>query len=120
VFFCRQVPGDKAEACRLVKLAEDLVASLSNASTLDLLGAVLYRNGRFKEAARTLREAIKVHGKGGNVDSWLFLAMTQQRLGRGAEARSNLARFEKGRKSQKFTTWQERTRGRCCTRRPAG
>ncbi len=72
----------------------------------------LYRAGRFEEVARTLQEAIKAQGKGGYVDSWLFLAMTQQRLGRGAEARSNLDRFEKWLKGQKFITWQEKLRWR--------
>jgi tetratricopeptide (TPR) repeat protein len=109
---CLLAPSPAADADRLVRFTERLVTSRRDAGTLTLLGSAFYRAGRFEEAARTLAEAIKVHGKGGTVEGWLFLALAQQRLGRGAEARSNLARFEKWLKGQKFATWQEELRWR--------
>ena len=118
---CRVASWEEAEARRLGKRAEQRVAARRDAATLSWLGAALCRGGRLKEAAQTFDEAIEVHGKGASVDTWLFLALAQQRLGRGAEARSNLARFEKGREGRKFATGQERTRWQLLheeTRRP--
>jgi Tfp pilus assembly protein PilF len=54
------------------------------------LGAVLYRAGRYEEAAARLDEAIQAQGKGGAVGTWLFLAMARQRLGQQEEARQCL------------------------------
>jgi tetratricopeptide (TPR) repeat protein len=53
-----------------------------------LLGAVLYRNGRWHEALRQYKEAAKL----GRLRAWdwLFLAMTHHRLGHGEEARECL------------------------------
>jgi WD40 repeat protein/serine/threonine protein kinase len=109
-FSCRVAPCTEADARRLVKVTQRLVAGRRNASTLDIHGAALYRAGRFEEAARTLQDAIKVHGKGGYVDTWLFLAMAQQRLGQGEAAQESLTRFEGWLKGRKFATWQETTR----------
>jgi hypothetical protein len=69
----------------------------------------LYRAGCLEEAVRTCQESIKALGKGGYVDTWLFLAMAQQRLGRGEEARKSLARYEEWLKGQNFATWQQTT-----------
>src|SRR5262249_19597598 len=51
------------------------------------LGAVLYRAGRFKEAAQRLQEAVQAHGKEGTPLARLFLAMASHRLGDRAAAR---------------------------------
>jgi hypothetical protein len=112
VFSCREGPCDEADARRVVKVAERLVTGRRDAVTLDLLGSALYRAGRFAEAERTLQESIKAQGKGGDADVWLFLAMTQQRLDRGVQARESLTRFEGWLTRQKFATWQEGTRWR--------
>src|SRR5262249_16198699 len=53
VFACRTVACEQADAGRVVRLAERLVAGQRNASNLDLLGASLYRAGRLADAART-------------------------------------------------------------------
>src|SRR5262249_50029901 len=90
VFACLVTPCARADAQRLVALAQRLAAGQRDASTLTRFGAALYRAGRFEEAARTLQEAIKAHGTGGYADSWLFLALAQQRLGREKEARQSL------------------------------
>jgi hypothetical protein len=44
-------------------------------------GAVLYRAGRFEEAAKVLKECIRTHADGGNFRDWLFLALAEHRLG---------------------------------------
>src|SRR5262249_10369439 len=62
---CRITPCDEAEARRLVKVAERLVAARRDADSLSFLGGALYRAGRFEEATRTLQESIKLHGQGG-------------------------------------------------------
>ncbi|HKB39649.1 MAG TPA: tetratricopeptide repeat protein, partial [Gemmataceae bacterium] len=50
------------------------------------LGTVLYRAGRFKEAAQRLQEAVQAHGKEGTPPARLFLAMASYRLGDRAAA----------------------------------
>lgn len=109
---CLLVSGDKAEGRRLVKLAERLVAGHRDAANLTGLDATLYRAGHFEEAAHTLHEAIKLQGKGGSAEDWLFLVLAEQRLGRGAQARAHLARVEDGRKGQTFRIWQQTLRWR--------
>jgi WD40 repeat protein/tRNA A-37 threonylcarbamoyl transferase component Bud32/tetratricopeptide (TPR) repeat protein len=56
-------------------------------SYTNTLGAVLYRAGRHQEAAKRLEEAVKLHGKGGTVGDWVFLAMAHHQLGKTGEAR---------------------------------
>jgi WD40 repeat protein/tetratricopeptide (TPR) repeat protein len=51
------------------------------------LGAALYRAERFDDAVRRIEEGIKLQGKGGMPQEWLFLAMAHQRLGHAAQAR---------------------------------
>jgi hypothetical protein len=89
-----------------VRLAEALAARQRNAAHLALLGAALYRAGRFRGAARTLEEAIRAHGKGGEAESWLFLALARRRMGQPEDARRWLARVEGWLKKQQFKTWQ--------------
>ena len=109
-FLCRVVPLEKADAIRLVTIVERLTADNRNASNLDLLGSLLYRAGRHKDAARILEEAIRKQGEGGYVDSWLFLSLAQQKLGQMEEARQRLAMVEDWVKKQQIRTWQEKTR----------
>jgi tetratricopeptide (TPR) repeat protein len=49
-------------------------------------GAVLYRAGRFEEAARVLRQAMSLHPDGGVFEDWLFLALAEHRLGHAKDA----------------------------------
>jgi WD40 repeat protein/tetratricopeptide (TPR) repeat protein len=105
-FACRTVPCGEAAAGRVVRLAERVLADQRNASNLDLLGAALYRASRFKDAAQALEEAIKAQGKGGYIDSWLFLAMARKRLGQPEEARRWLLKVEDWLKDQKFEAWE--------------
>jgi tetratricopeptide (TPR) repeat protein len=109
---CQLAPCEEPEKGRFVQLARQLVAGKRNADHLHHLGVSLYRAGQYEEARKTLHEAIKAHGKGGYADSWLFLAMTLQRLGRPAEARTCSDKFESWLKIAQFDTWDEKTRWR--------
>jgi Flp pilus assembly protein TadD len=48
---------------------------------LSTRGAVLYRAGRFAEAAQVLREGMSLHADGGQFHDWVFLALAEHRLG---------------------------------------
>jgi hypothetical protein len=45
-----------------------------------VLGAVLVRAGRTREAIASLEESVRRNGQGGNAFDWLFLAMAHDRL----------------------------------------
>ena len=49
-------------------------------------GAVLFRAGRFEEAAKVLRQAISLHPDSGAFEDWLFLALAEHRLGHTKDA----------------------------------
>jgi serine/threonine protein kinase/WD40 repeat protein/Flp pilus assembly protein TadD len=55
-------------------------------------GAVLYRAGRFEEAAKVLREGMNLHPNGGEFDDWLFLALAEYRLGHAGAAKAAAAK----------------------------
>jgi Flp pilus assembly protein TadD len=55
---------------------------------LNTRGAVLYRAGRFEEAAKVLREAMSLHPDGGEIHDFLFLALAEHRLGHAAAAKA--------------------------------
>jgi hypothetical protein len=84
------------------------LAAQRNAVTLHRHGVTQYRSGRYKEALALFQESLSVHGKGGHVDTSLFLAMTLAQLDRADEARKQLGRFEQWHRQQHFTNWQER------------
>lgn len=69
---------------------------------LNTRGAVLYRAGRFEEAAKVLREGMRFHPDGGEFHDWLFLALAEYRLGRtdaGKEAADEARAVQTGAKS---------------------
>src|SRR5260370_650818 len=84
------------------------LACRRDASTLGWLASAQYRGGRFEDAARKLQEAIRIHGQGGYVGTWLFLAMAHKRLGRHDEARKDFEKFAGWFDKQRFQSWQER------------
>jgi tetratricopeptide (TPR) repeat protein len=55
-------------------------------SRLGILGAVLYRAGRYQQARQRLQEAVEAHGDGGEFDDWALLCMVNCRLGKKVEA----------------------------------
>jgi tetratricopeptide (TPR) repeat protein len=84
VIACVWVPDPVVDAGQLVALAEKTAPSSYE------LGAALYRAGRWEEALPRLQKAAEPTGQDADqahCAAWLFLAMTQQRLGRTEEAR---------------------------------
>ena len=77
----RAVPSANAQAGRV------------RHSYLGLLGAVLYRAGRYGDALERLKEGITAHGDGGELADWAFLAMAYHRLNRTADAQTWLDRL---------------------------
>jgi WD40 repeat protein/tetratricopeptide (TPR) repeat protein len=53
-----------------------------------ILGAALYRDGRYAQAVKKLDQAIELRGKGGTAYDWLFLALAHHRLNHAKEARA--------------------------------
>ena len=87
-------PDALADWTKLLKLAEKAHADdRKNYDTINNLGAVLYRAGRFKEAAQRLTEAEAAFKqtpstRSAIVYNWLFQAMAHHRLGHDTEAAS--------------------------------
>ena len=55
------------------------------------LGVAFYRNGKWQEAARALRESMLLRD-GGDANDWLFMAMICQRQGQRDEAKAWFSR----------------------------
>jgi hypothetical protein len=70
-----------------------------------LPGAVLYRAGQYAQAERAL-----ARGKGADPATWVFQALTAQRLHKHDQAARLLARFEDWHRQQKFPDWVTRIR----------
>jgi tetratricopeptide (TPR) repeat protein len=93
---CALVPDAVTDWQPVVRLAEKaLAADRKNSDKLLTVGAVLYRAGRFPEAARRLAEAAAAFKGTPNPRcspqySRLFLAMAQHRLGQAQEAKASL------------------------------
>jgi tetratricopeptide (TPR) repeat protein len=94
IWVCTLGPEVLNDYSPLVPLAEKLLSQANpevKPATLTLLGALLYRAGRFQEAIDRLQEGVQA-GKGkANPLALLFLAMAQHRMGKPAEARKLLA-----------------------------
>lgn len=87
---CVMGPNSEASPDRVVKLAETLVAqNPKSRSDQTILGAALYRAGRFQEAVRQLDQAVALPAEPFQPPeyTWFFLAMAHQRLGHGVEAK---------------------------------
>jgi hypothetical protein len=57
---------------------------------------------------RAIAEAVKVHGKGGYVDTWLFQSMLARQRGNHDQAERLVERVEDWRRKQTFAAWQQR------------
>ena len=93
---CALGPEGTADPEAPVRLAESGVkgATESNKPTrLNVLGAALYRAGRFEEAIRRLDEAIRLRDWESLPEGWPFLAMAHHRLGHRDDARRWLDRL---------------------------
>jgi tetratricopeptide (TPR) repeat protein len=67
-------------------------------------GAVLYRAGRFEEAAKVLREAMNLQPNGSEFHGWLFLALAEHRLGHADAAKAAAAKARATPKPE--TVWE--------------
>ncbi|MGO9812201.1 MAG: PQQ-binding-like beta-propeller repeat protein [Isosphaeraceae bacterium] len=95
-WICALVPDALPDLSRAVRLSEDAVAAVPNPMWRKTLGALLYRVGRYEDAARQLHEAVSTKGglEKASMEDLLFLAMVNKKLGKGAEAEDCLARAE--------------------------
>jgi tetratricopeptide (TPR) repeat protein len=88
---CTLAPDSGADLQALLRQAEQAVeADPRSAADRGLLGALLYRTGKFGPAVRHLEEAIRLSADKVDPLDQLFLAMAQQRLGHAADARKAL------------------------------
>jgi tetratricopeptide (TPR) repeat protein len=88
VWACALAPGAVGDPKPLVeRMEQEFQTGPAPWWYFSTLGAALYRAGRFDDAVRRIEEAIKLQGKGGVPQDWLFLAMAHQRLGHAAQAR---------------------------------
>src|SRR5262249_19198145 len=96
VWTCGLAPDAVTDWRPVVQLAEKAVADdPGNCDKLQNLGAVLYRAGRYQEAAKRLEETEVAFAQAKNprmspIYTSLFQAMTLHRLGRSDEARQQL------------------------------
>jgi hypothetical protein len=82
-----------ADPAALLPLAERAAREAEDgAYSQEVLGAALYRAGRFEEAVKQLGRAVEKDGKGGAAGAQLFLAMAHHRLKHAGEARTWLTR----------------------------
>jgi tetratricopeptide (TPR) repeat protein len=95
---CIQVHDAVDDWTPLVPWAEKAIATdPKKCDWLTALGAVLYRAGRFEAAAQRLTEAEAAFQKAEHPSmtiayTWLFLAMTRERLGQTEQAKQWLAK----------------------------
>ena len=98
VWTCIQISDGVDDWTKLAQWAEKTLAKDPNDFVrLTTLGAVLYRAGRFEEAARRLTDAEAAFKKDKARPStiaytWLFRAMAEERLGHAQQAREWLAK----------------------------
>jgi tetratricopeptide (TPR) repeat protein len=99
VWTCAMAPDAVTDWQPLVQLAEKVAAARPRESDkLQDLGAILYRAGRYHEAAKWLEEADAAEAAFPEAQgqytmpawTWLFQAMTLHRLGRSDEAQQQL------------------------------
>jgi hypothetical protein len=83
-----------------------VAANPRSAADLRRLAALLYRAGQLQPALNRVQEVIGLRGADRDPCDDLLLAMLQQRLGHGAEARKALD--DAGREKPKEATWQRR------------
>jgi serine/threonine protein kinase/Flp pilus assembly protein TadD len=101
IWTCALAPDAVADWEQPLQLARQACAAgPRNFDNLLNLGAVLYRAGRFAEAAQRLTEAQAAFPEATDprnsiIYTWLFLAMTEQRLGHGQQAKQFLAKAVK-------------------------
>jgi tetratricopeptide (TPR) repeat protein len=79
-----------------------------SAAGQETLGALLYRAGKYEPALRRLEEAVRLSGPEAGPRALLFLAMANQRQGRGEAARKALDEAAAREKTVAALSWAER------------
>jgi tetratricopeptide (TPR) repeat protein len=97
-WMCALGPDAVADRRRPVVLAELILPRLPDDPTLkhaylNTIGGVFLRAGRYKEAAKHLKDAIAATGDGGAKQDWLLLALAYHHLDRPAEVKRCLAKM---------------------------
>jgi tetratricopeptide (TPR) repeat protein len=93
VWSCVLAPDAVADREAPVRLAESYLAlhpeekGTERSNALRILGAALYRAGRFEEAIRRLDESDRARDDAGDPKAFAFLALTHHRLGHSDEAK---------------------------------
>lgn len=106
LYACQLGPTEEADARRLVALAQKLVMQRKDDQTLALLGAALLQADRPREAIEALDESIRLHAKGGRLESLLTLALAKHRIGQFATAREILVDVDRRLPKEEFDGWQ--------------
>jgi tetratricopeptide (TPR) repeat protein len=89
-WFCVLAPGAVPDLDLPIRLAETVLPSYTAGMqhyVLNILGAALYRAGRYDEAVRRLEQSASDWSGVGAARNWVFLAMAHHRLGHREEAR---------------------------------
>ena len=86
---CTLAQGAVADASLPGRLAEKELKDFNREFwSLTEQGALAYRAGRFQQAVPFFEQSLQANPKPGNaVLNWLWLALAEQRLGKGKEAR---------------------------------
>jgi WD40 repeat protein/tetratricopeptide (TPR) repeat protein len=85
-WICALAPDAVTDYTASLRLIEYAVAEQRTYNSLNTLGSLLYRAGRYAEAIQRIDEACAM-SKGGRPEDWLILAMANRRLGHEQEAR---------------------------------
>jgi tetratricopeptide (TPR) repeat protein len=101
--------GDPEALVRVAEAKRDADRTPKNRADLTrIVGAALYRAGRYSESIASIEEGLRISQGPGDVRDWAFLAMAHARLGHGPEARSwldRLASFQAPEGPDRF--WEE-------------
>jgi len=92
---CKQAPDAVEDWSLPIQLAEKALELRPNLGIPNALGGLLYRAGRYEDAAGRLQQSMELFSGGeGNCWHWYWLAMTCQQLGHSDEARKWLEKAE--------------------------
>jgi tetratricopeptide (TPR) repeat protein len=107
-WLCALDPSAAEEAEGALKLLEQSLRLAPRNTHAHTRACLLYRVGRYEDALKELSELIAQPGYPVNAYDWLFLAMTEEKLGQSQSARANLERSVAWITSNNRLDWQHR------------
>ena len=107
-WICCLAPDAVSDRKLLVELAQRGLVQPLTSYRVATLGAALHRAGRPEEAVPRLREAIQLQKDGGEVESWLQLALAYLALGQKDKAKECLAAATAQQAKYPTAYWQRR------------